>query len=69
MSTHRHIDPSSRSVNIKLDLVNPSITCRPIEYFETPLQLPVVASYLNKLEVQSRDPCTIISSPPFCISK
>ena len=50
MSTHRHIDPSSRNVNIKLDLLNPTIICRPIEYFETPLQLPVVASYLNKLQ-------------------
>lgn len=50
MSTHRHIDPSSRNVNIKLNLLNPTIICRPIEYFETPLQLPVVASYLNKLQ-------------------
>ena len=54
MSNCRHIDPSPQSANIKRDLLNPTIICRPREYLETPLQLSVVASYLNKLRFKEQ---------------
>lgn len=49
MSTRRRLSPSPRSCKIKRDLLNPTAICRPIQYLTTPLQLSVIASYLNQL--------------------